>query len=245
MSFHYEKVEQVPQQCLLVAKILEFQPIFNGRGAILTPCKVIPLDSWDDARIFDIFSKNAAKFTGKKSEWHIRDFSRLEDDAIGKHIEQGIHLWLYNEDLGRCPLETLEKAYSNVYDAMRKGWIASNPDDYQDIMFKEDSEKFALFVKKGKIWEEDTLISFLASKFGLGRRKINCCSVWLKGSGYCYSDNLYMWINKEALSEVVEKFGFEFNLLIPRGDLFNRSSCFKFLFSFLERGFFSRLPMHQ
>lgn len=199
LSFHYEKAEQVPQQCLFAAKILESQPLFNRRGSIVKTCKVIPLDSWDDARIFVIFSNNAAKFTGKKSAWHLHDF------GCGK---QGLNLWLY-DDLERCSLETLEKAYSNVYDAMRKGWVASNPEDYQDIMFKEDSEKFALFVKKGKISEEDTLVSFLTSKFGL-KGQISCHSEWLKeGSGFCYNDNIYMWINKEALSEIVEKFGFE------------------------------------
>ncbi len=92
---------------------------------------------------------------------------------------------------------------------MRKGWVASNLEDYQDIMFKEDPEKFALFVKKGKISEENTLIRSLTSKFGL-KGQINCHSEWLKkGAAYCYNDNIYMWINKEVLSEIVEKFGFE------------------------------------
>ncbi len=45
LFFHYEKAEQVPQQCLIAAKLLESQPLFDGRGSIVDRCKVIPLDS--------------------------------------------------------------------------------------------------------------------------------------------------------------------------------------------------------
>jgi hypothetical protein len=200
-----------PQQCLFAAKLLESEPLFNGSGSLVKTCKVIPLESWDDTRIFDIFNKNAAKFTGKKSAWRIHQFGCGNNqlmDAKGKYIQQGLNLWLYAE-LERCSIETLEQAYSHVYDAMRKGWVEASPEEYQNIMFKEDSKKFALFVKKGEISEEDTLIRFLTSKFGL-EGQVKCHSEWLKeGAGYCYNDNIYMWINKEELSKIIEKFGFE------------------------------------
>lgn len=211
LSFHYEKAEQVPQQCLLAAKLLESQPIFDGCGPVVDRCKIIPLDSWDDARIFDIFNSNTAKFIEGISAWPISHFGHGYNlqDAKGTYIKQGLDLWLF-DDLKRCSLEELEQAYHHVYDAMRKGWVESNPDDYQNILYINDSEKFTLFVKKGKMVEEDTLIRFLTSKFGL-KGQINCYSVWMKeGGGCCYNDNIYMWIEKKELSKIIEKFGFEF-----------------------------------
>jgi hypothetical protein len=203
-SFDYEKAEQVPQQCVFAVELLDSQPLFNGR-------KVLQLDSWNDARVFHIFNNNAANVVGIESAWHVDNFCNeinQLDDANAKLIKQGLNLWHY-EGLERCSLETLGIAYSSVYDSMCKGWVKSNPEEYQDIKFKEDPEKFVLFVKKSEISEEDTLIRSLISKFGL-KGQINCHSEWLKDTGgYCYNDHIYMWINREELPTIVEKFGFK------------------------------------
>lgn len=210
LSFHYERVGEIPGQCLFVAKLLESQPIFNGFGAIAKTCKVIPLESWPDVRIFDIFNNNAAKLTGTTA-WHIREFGcgfNRQMDAAGQGIKQGLSLWLY-DNIERCPLETLEQVYSNVYDAMRKGWVEYNPEDYPNMAFKEDSEKFTLFVKKTEMIEEAALISFLRTKFGL-REQVKCHSEWVKDDcGISFNDDIYMWIDKVELSKIIEKFGFE------------------------------------
>ncbi|MBJ7450158.1 MAG: hypothetical protein JHC93_07375 [Parachlamydiales bacterium] len=214
LSFHYEKAEQLPQQCLYAAKLLDYQPVFNGRGTIKT-CKVIPLNQYNDARIFDIFSRNATKLVGRQSAWHIQDFgggSEQFRDASGVLINQGIALRLYDNE--RCSLEALGKAYCIVNDVMRKGWVESNLEDYQDIksvqdIKSEDSEKFALYVKNSNMIEEDALIRFLTSKFGLVGQ-IMCYSRRLKEeSELLNKSSIYMWINKEALPNIVEKFGFE------------------------------------
>ena len=211
LSFHYEKAEQVPQQCLIAAKILESQPLFDGSGSIVKRCKVIPLESRDVTRIFAIFNRNAIERVGNKTAWHIHDFGGGNNQlytANGCHIKRGLNLWLY-DGLGTCSLETLEKVYSDVYNSMRKGWIQSNPEEYQCIMFKEDTEKFVLFVKKNYFIEEATLIKFLINKFEL-QGQIECDSNWLKDDvGNRCNDTIYMWIDKKEISKIIEKFGFE------------------------------------
>lgn len=209
LSFKFDKAEQVPHQCLLTAKILESQPLFTGQGQ--TKSKVVALDSYDNTRILGIFNSNARKFIGEESAWQISEFGGGNNhlwDAKGKHIKQGLNLWLY-DSLERCSLETLEHAYSYVYDAMRKGWVESNPEDYQDIMFKQDPEKFTLFVKKRHLEDEDHLIRFLSGKFGL-EGQVKCHLEWLKEDINLYfNDQIYMWVEKKVLPTFIVKFGLE------------------------------------
>jgi hypothetical protein len=167
---------------------------------------VIPLENRDDVRIFDIFNTNARKFTGNKGAWHIHEFGFGNDQlyqANGQHIKQGLSLWL-SDNHERCSIDTLEQAYSDVYSSMRSGWIESSLEEHQDILFKEDTEKFALFVKKMTIAEEDILIRFLAGKFEL-EDQVKC---------YFEKGKIYMWIDKKEQSKIIEKFGFEIKFLL-------------------------------
>lgn len=212
LPFLFEKAEQIPAQCLSAATALESQPLFNGYGSKVKTCKVIPLQCWDDTRIFDIFNTNARRFIGDKGKWDIHNFgwgSNQLEDANHHPIQKGLILRLY-DNVERCSLAILKEAYSSVYNSMRTGWVQSNPEEYQNIMFKKDTERFALFVKKDKnLEEEDDLIRFLISKFELNGQ-IECQCEWLKkDSRGSYIDKTYMWIDKEELSKIIEKFGFE------------------------------------
>lgn len=211
LTFNYHRAEQVPEQCLSAVKLLDSQPLFDGRGSITKSSKVIHLDSWDDARIFEIFNDNASKFTNRDYKWYIHSFgcgNHQLYDHDGKHIRRGLELWLYS-DREMCSIYELGQAYADVYKSMSKNWVESNIDDYPDIMFKNDPDEFILYVKKSLLSGEDTLIRFLASKFGLGEY-VKCYSEWLSNNlAYHYTDSIYMWIDKERLSEVIDVFGFE------------------------------------
>jgi hypothetical protein len=212
LTFQYDRAEQVPEQCFLATKLLDAQPLFDGYSPIEDKCKIISLVSWADTKIFDIFNSNIGHFIrDRNTRWEIHGFRLKEGgyaDANCRYIDQGLSLWLHN-DLKRCPLETLKQAYSDVYSSMRAGWVESKPEDYPDILHKENSEQFALFVKKSFLADEDDLIRFLASKFGL-KGQVNSNGLWLKEDvGSCYNDKIYMWIERKELPKIVETFGFD------------------------------------
>lgn len=211
-QFPYVKVKQVPHYCTFAAKLLESQPQFNGKGSQAKKNnKVIALDSRHDAKIFEIFNEHAVNFIEKKSAWSIHSFggsTNVIRDANNKIIKCGLDLWC-DPDLERCSLETLERAYIDVYQSMRKGWVESNPQEYQGTMFEKDSEKFAFFVKTRTINREEELIGFLSNKFKLND-KIMCYWAWSKKEGgYGGNDKIYMWIDKEDRLEIIKKFGFD------------------------------------
>lgn len=207
LTFNYERAEQVPAQCLLAAKLLQFQPLVAGNRTLLVEkWKVISLDDWNDVRIFGIFSQNAAKIIGEKAAWNIHEFGgglgMLEDTGI-QPTQKGLELWLYDDKM--CSLEKLEEAYSDVYNSMRKGWVESKLENYPTILFTEDPSKYTLFVKNKSLVDEDTLICFLIRKFGL-KNQIKCYYQW---KGFRNENHkIYIWIANEKLSEVIEKFGF-------------------------------------
>jgi hypothetical protein len=214
LSFNYNKAEQVPNQCVLAAKLLNSQPVFKGSTSGSGRSKVIPIKSWADTRIFDIFNMNAKELIEYNSMWRIYGFGCGNQQVVDAHdnrIKQGLGLCLDN-DSQKCSLQTLKQAYSDVYRKMRGGWLKANPIEWQDdIFFKEDPQKFALFLKSRKLREEVALIRFLARKFGL-RDAIRCDHVWNKEY---HANDIYMWIQKDKLTEAIQKFGFDFQPLKP------------------------------
>ena len=201
---------EIPIMCTKLAKILNENPLFKGTGSVAKKCKVVSLAKWCDVRICHIFSANSQKLLGDRNAWHIYEFGSGNShlcDADGQSMGEGVALWLYDQ-LEMCSYETLEKSYNEVFSNIVNGWEKSKIEDHPGIMFKEDPEKFELYIKNKALIDEDTLIHFIAAKFSLADN-ITCNSQWLGHPGYHYNGKIYLWIRKSALENVREKVGFK------------------------------------
>lgn len=236
-AFNYATAQEIPKQCCLAAKLLEAQPLFDGRGTIVEKCKVIPLNDWSDCRIFDIFNENVNDTSRKNSDWYNKHIEKLLGsnsawnissfgcgnhqliDLNGKLIEQGLEFLIYNKE--RCSLKTLEQAYREVYDTMRHGWVEANPLEHPELNITwMDCSNCALFLKNERsLMEEEILIRFLANKFGFEHRMFS--DSMETNVENPRKNGLYMWIPKNELHAVIEKFGFNFTFLDKLTDRVN------------------------
>jgi hypothetical protein len=201
---NFEKADQIPRYCKVVAEILENLPLFDGKGSTAKKCKVISLASWSDARICDIFSRNSTKFLGNFHAWHIHDFGggyNQLSDANGQRIKQGVQLALY-DNFKMCSLQDLEKSYQQVLSNLITGWSKADPKNYPDIMFTKDPQEFELYIKNQSLIEENNLIHFIARKLSLNND--------LSTDEDDCNGKIFLRVRKTALENVVEKIGFKF-----------------------------------
>ncbi len=207
ISVHFAKAHDIPKACIELAKALQQAPDFNRPH--LGKCKVVPLLEWSDTRICDIFNFNVFHILEDKKAWPIHGFGngyRLVD-TTGMWVNQGVFLELDNP-LEMCSYETLEASYNRIYTTMISGWEKTDLNDHPDILHKEDPNEFDLFTKTTSLKEEDSLILFIARKFGLFG-KVYCSFQWLKDPGAENNGKLYLWIKKTELDTAVEKIGFQ------------------------------------
>ena len=131
-----------------------------------------------DARIHEIFSKNARTILGFTQAWHIHSFGVGNYQFYDSHqvqITPGLIMLLYDEGTP-CSVETLKNAYDQVLEKLSTGWTWAKPEENSDIFHKKEPSDFHLFIKHSKLSEEDTIIRFLASKFDL-REHVDCNNV--------------------------------------------------------------------
>jgi hypothetical protein len=198
---------EIPGMCTKLAKIMNEMPLFNGKGSIVKKCKVISLAKASDARICGIFNTNSRCLLGDRNGWPTYDFdtTRIWRYADGQLIEQGLTLLVY-DDAKICSYEALEASYNEVFSNLVNGWERSKIENHPNILFKEDPEKFALFIKNSTLSQEDILIRSIASRFSL-EDDIKCQGEWLTNSGYSYCDKIYLWARKSALKNVRKTVG--------------------------------------
>lgn len=209
---NFTKSSEIPIFCIQIAEKLAKEPLFLGYGSIIKKSKVIALARWNDARICDLFSKNAEILFGEKGSWPIYDFgcgSNLRYDLEKKLIEHGLCFWI-DDKREMCSSKELNNSYDQILERMKTGWKASEIRDYPNMPHTEDPFEFALFVKKASLVQEDVLIRFIAGRFDLCN-DITCCTERTRCAREEPGGNVYLWIKKSALEEFIDKFGFKFS----------------------------------
>ncbi|CDZ80487.1 F-box-like protein [Candidatus Rubidus massiliensis] len=201
LSFHYEKVENVPLECYLATKLLDSQPIFSIDQAGTT-YKIIPLKNWNDARIFAIYINNMI-FLKNKLGWIIRSFGSCNDiRQTSNHQLITCGLELQIQDSNNISLENIKQDYLSLYNTLRIGWKIFDDTQYPDIEI--DHNQFFRFIKESKLIDEDILIRFLISKFNL-EQSIKCNRV--------NEEKIYLLVDKDIFSKFMDIFGFEIDYL--------------------------------
>ncbi len=205
-----ETTSDIPRYCTGLAALLDVQPWFKGYGSLRNTCKVVPLESPVDARICNIFSRNAREILGKEQAWHIHHFGMGNNQLYNSDrslIKCGVTLWIY-ENFTRCSLETLEKAYQDVLSGLRSGWTPANIKDHPNIIPPENADEFVLFIKAKPLIEENVLIYCIATRFGM-KEDVKCYDDWEAHTGP-ERGHLYLWIRKTSHENIADKFGFQF-----------------------------------
>lgn len=202
-----QKANQIANYCATLATMLNNKPLFNGTGSCEPCSKVISLAKWDDARICDIFNKNAALLIGTRA-WPIHQFGCGNSQLFDRHgnlIQYGLFLAL---STNRCTLEELAKSYQQVYEKMVKGWVKADLQDHPTMLFPQNPKEFDLFIKTTSMIEESALINSLVSRFSL-TKDVRCSDVWMQSHSFTHG-KIYLWIRKSALPNVIEKIGLKF-----------------------------------
>lgn len=193
LMIRYEKADQIPPVLRELAKRLRYStPYFRGDGSARKLCNVIPLLEYADARIHDIFSRQAREMLGDQNGWYISEvnYNRLFDE--NNHcIKSGITFWP-SEGHNKASIETLEATYNEILATIRSGWVR-----------KDDSDsncEFDHFIKVKSFLNEDTLLRCIAKKLSLNEHVL---VDEIEGG-----DTLRLEIRKSAFDKVVEKMGF-------------------------------------
>jgi len=202
MCSPFNTTADLPDACVRVAEEFMRLPPFEGvchtrirEGEY----KIIPMKGDCDPGIFKLLFNNAMS---SATSWGISSFDIkrrvLLDDL---YIENGL---MQELSTSACSLEDLRSSCLQTIEDMREGWVESDPNEYPDIGRKKDSRRFALFIKGEKGTKEDCLIRYLATKFGV-REQVDCYEPWPNDRSI-----IYMWIDRGALPNIIEKFGFRF-----------------------------------
>jgi hypothetical protein len=209
-SSHILKASELPLYCTRLAQLLEKKPLYAGvvvdEG---TKCNLICLANRYDARICHIFNENARIRLGEHQSWPIYSFGEGDHhfiDANDRQLHGGVVLYL-RENQERCPLEVLRTSYKEILETMRSHWKEANKVDYRDIIHKEDSDNFFLFIKPSSLMQEDSLIRYITGRIGM-KGRVKCYRDWLLPDNH--RNQIYLWVRKAALEEVIIKFDFHF-----------------------------------
>lgn len=224
--YNFRKANHIPAYCSNTANFFDKQPILNRNQNLfdvnknIKDFKAISLGTWDEARICDIFNKNARKILGEEKAWHIHQFNSrsryLEEmklySALGEPIEQGLTLWL-DEQVTSCSWEELRATYHQVLQKFTTGWSSAKIEENPHRMFTNNPEDFCLFIKtpdKSSLSEEHCLINCLLSKFSqdddsvFSLQDVSCAVAYpaiVPGEVY---PKIYLWIRKSARDKVID-----------------------------------------
>lgn len=205
LFYNFKSAIEIPKYCLQLAVLLAEQPLFDGSGSLVKKCKVLMLEHSADVSICSIFSRNVAEFLGYRHAWPIHGEHTLYN-SNNDPIPNGMTLWLF-DDVEMCSLDTLQDEYNRVLASMTVGWVSAKLEDNSDIMFQEDKDEFALFIKNNPLFEERDLIHLIAKRLSVSN-DVKCGEYWLDDSKSFKI--IYLWIRKSAFFDIVDKFGFKF-----------------------------------
>lgn len=205
------RASELPNYCAQLAVMLASQPLFDGKFECecspLSKSKILILDKFEDTRIFTIFTKIAHCIFGK-GEWDVYNFGKFVRlyDREGRQLPNGVCLTYY-ESIESCSLKILQDAYSEVYKNLVVGWKEANLKDHMAIMFPQNNTEYLLFIKERSMYEETTLICFIAKRLSV-ENDVKCADEWRSSEGRIH-DKPYLWIRRSAYKEVVDKLGLQ------------------------------------
>lgn len=165
MSAIFPRLFAATLECASLTKQLYRQPHFTGTGSLFKQCKVLPTDNLRDAKLCEYLHTRAAHYLSLTNDvhcfgWGIHNLC----DPDGVRIPRGLILCMNGD---QAPLEGLERAYAKVIVATSQRWEEASEEDLSRILYKENPEKFRLYVKSKPYEGEEIFIRLLAEKLGL------------------------------------------------------------------------------
>jgi hypothetical protein len=107
--------------------------------------------------------------------------------------------------------QDLNEAYVQAIKRLKSGWVETSLKDFPNIKNKESEKEWRLFIKTKILFAEDSLIRFLALKFGINSF-IECDNAWVKDDGGVQTtDTIYLWIQKKRFDLVMNIFRLQIN----------------------------------
>lgn len=208
-------INQISQQYAGLAARVTQQPQFTGRGCSVKNAKVLPCQSRDDSLIVHILTDNANQTLPQEQQWFLKEFLGNRFSIEGNPLQTGLQLWM-NTDRVPCDITTLQEKYSEIIAQLQVGWQPAKLIKHQDILHTQSEEEYALFRKKRRLRTEEGLLSCIACKFHIDK-KIDCHSSWCNDPRNNRRDDMYLWIRKDALNQVVDMLGLQI-LPLPDAD---------------------------
>lgn len=189
-------LSEVSDWAMNFVKILDQQPLFEGKTWISSKTKLLPLKAYSGAGFLVRLNKAAENFLDKDSVWHIHTFGGFDSRSFnGKDLGHGIELWISENP---CDFQSLKVAYDTVIKSIGQNWVKSNLRDYPEILLTKSEEDYDLYVKKENLLpQEDSLLGCLAGLLDLSK-SISCYSSW-KGNK---SSGIYFWIKNDKPEEI-------------------------------------------
>lgn len=199
-------IDDIPGWVICIARILNEQPQYDlesDPGPLMNR-KVLPLGDWQKYIICEILNRYAhSKYNihwpliiyGNGPNQHFTATRKMRPGGVA----------LYNEP--QCSLIELNDVYVNAIRSVKKGWkptpLADNQRMYEIYGVIKSEEEWQLFIKPAAGHQEAALINCLAVKFKLNN-VLECFEQLVENGGI-----LFMWVNKDALVDVMMVFGFK------------------------------------
>ena len=206
-DFEIRKPADIPKFCTFIARFAASQRHFE-KWSLLAKFSIIPLNSYLDARICELFNRNALEILGEQRAWHFRLFMENYEQHIHSQMIHGIVLSTPAENTP-CPIEELETTYYKVLENLTGNWRKVQICGQQFIeaaanlkyYFQKDPNKFYLLYKPKILFAEDQMLLSLAKKFSL-LDSIECFSDFVM-EGFINRNFTYLWIKKTDLLKVI------------------------------------------
>ncbi len=207
------------EKCIPFLALLDAQPLFTGKGLFVNKCKVLPLNSNNDARLINYLCHGVQEKMGRDTAWDIHscgDGNQMLEDEHGRHIKNGISEWIYDGHAAtRCSLDQMKEACHAVIADLQSGWQQAKLINYQDILQTESEEEWLLLIKSKNFPFEDNLMGMFINALHL-QHESTCFDDWVKAPDGTKRDGMmYMWIKKKALQKVVLAFGLKIDNSTP------------------------------
>lgn len=188
-------LDQYPYLLSDIAEALDRQSLYKSpelEGRV----KVLEFGLNEDCRIFELFTKFAKKHLEKGTEWSVQSMDLRDSNFCELYHPVG----LFDHNENKCTVVQLRIAYEKVLEALTGGWKEANIEDYPDLTFRKDPKNYHFFIKEQPVWQEDILVRFLATKYHLDKQLL----------AYETNKLTYMWIARDKLEDIIQKFGFKF-----------------------------------
>lgn len=207
-----QTVDELPKYCSQLVEKLVQQPLLGYEHADLGKCRLIFLDDYSDARICEIFFKNAnVNVSGKRLQpFDVRYFSARDIKVYDVNVIPTDGLCIRaEEEAKQASSKYLEPAFTMAIKLMRKNWKHTEIKSCPGICCMRDSTEFALFIKELSFLEESALIRFISIKFSLSDDDVMSDNEWIDGDNIV-KGKTYLWIKKSSFAVVAKVFGFLF-----------------------------------